>query len=261
MSAAQRSQRWHRVPPDLPETPPRSTPLPPPRAPKPSAGPFSHAARDEVRSLQRKHRRVPALRQARQRMPGLVVRGRIRSRPGEQHTVGEMLRAQAIEQRARRLLASRRRNLAPMLGHRGEPLVLGIGEPQFLPQPLGVLGDRDRKRAEPAHRIGRQTRSPLRPWPYSRRSRDTATPPSTRSSKPESAMAIIVGTACGATTSFISLHAHALARELVEPVAAGDAGSQALPRRDGRHRYRRRGNGRNAGCANNLPRSAFADCR
>ena len=39
-------------------------------------------------------------------------------------------------------------------------------------------------------------------------------------------MAISVGTACGATTQLHHFHAHAFARQLVEPVAAGDAGGE-----------------------------------
>ena len=83
--------------------------------------------------------------------------------------IGEVLGSEPIEQ-------ARAPPVSPKAGeirrqpfrHRRKPLVLAVGEPQLLPQPLGVLGDHDAERAEPAHRIGGQRRSPPRPWPCSR---------------------------------------------------------------------------------------------
>ena len=63
-----------------------------------------NAAASEVRRLERKIRRRPALRQARKRVPGAVGRARCRARPGDEHAIGERLRPEMIKQRARGLL-------------------------------------------------------------------------------------------------------------------------------------------------------------
>ena len=65
------------------------------------------------------------------------------------------------------------------LAHRGEPLVLGIGEPQPLAQPLGVLDDRNAERAEPPHRIGRQRRPRASTLAMFAKPASSGTPPST----------------------------------------------------------------------------------
>ena len=71
--------------------------------------------------------------------------------------------------------------------------MLGIGQAQALPQALDVLGDHDGKRAKPAHRACVEAASRLE-------LRHVAD----GSSRPDSAIATRVGTACAATRSFNS---------------------------------------------------------
>ena len=137
--------------------------------------------------------------------------------------VGEVLRAQPVEQRARRLLAVVRRNPPPALRHRGKPLVLGIGQPQLLPQPLGVLRHPDRERAQPLHGVRAHADRRFHLGHHLERRQIGHAAEHAQGQ---------AGVGHGDQRrhrvrrhhQLHQLHAHALARQLVEPGAAGDAG-------------------------------------
>ena len=149
-------RRWRRARRGRTEIPPRSRPVSAARQRRAERRALLDAALDEVRRLQRKHRRGPARGQGRQRAPGLVVRRSLASAPSQQRVIGEMLGPQPIEQRARAGSPIAGRNPPPALRHRGQPLVLVIGQPQLLPQPLGIL----RHRHARARRAGAPGRAP-----------------------------------------------------------------------------------------------------
>ena len=138
-----------------------------------------------------------------------------------------MLRPQPVEQRARRRFAEGRRHPPPALRHRRQPLVLGIGQPQPLPQTLGVLGDHHAERTEPARGVGGDADRRL-DLGHVLEAREIADAAEHAQQQPGIGHRNEGRHRMRRHHQLQYLHAHAFARQLIEPVAAGNAGGDAL---------------------------------
>ena len=200
----------------------------------------------------------PALGQPRELAPAVSAAPAGERAPGQQHAIGEALAAQPVEQRARpscSAFAAETRHQPSR--HRVQPLVLRIGEPQPLAQPLGILDHEHAERAEPAHRIGRKPERRLELGHVARSSPAAARRRAPSSSRPASAITASAGTAWAATRS-LSISIRTRSRDkLVETARAPRCRRQARPDR-ARPGHRRRGSGRSAGCADSPRRCACA---
>ena len=162
--------------------------------------------------------------------------------------------ADAVDQFARRSLAHLRRHAPPAIRHRGEPFVLGVGQSQALPQPLGIFGEPHGKRTEPPRRVRRRAASPLPPSPCWRSSRAAARrrapsraalpPPSRRARPPHAERAAASSSPC------------ARARARAVPVRRAPRSRHAARPRPAGLRRNTRGSGRSAGCAGSPRRCA-----
>ena len=188
---------------------------------------FRNTARDEVGGLQRKHRRAPAARQQHKIVPAVVgdafAPG---ARPRQQRAVEEFVRSEPVDQHARIMHAGRRGDLPPLVPHRREPVVFGIGEAQPLAQPLRILDGADGERAQPPHRIGRQRQLTFE-LRHVGEAREPRHPAQHRDQQPRLAHAHQRRHRMHRDQQLEHLGAHALARQRLEARARGDAGRQA----------------------------------
>ena len=103
--------------------------------------------------------------------------------------------------------------------------MLGVGEPQPLPQPLGILGDAHAERAEPPHRVGLHAGRRL-DLGHVLEAREIGHAAEHRHQQAGLRHHRERRRRVPRQQQLEQLHAHALARQLLEAGARGDAGGK-----------------------------------